>query len=180
MRSCFLVGVLATALLALGCAETDPGITTSVKSRLAVDDVVKARRIDVDTKDRVVTLTGEVRTMEEESRALQVARETKGVTSVVDQLNVVPEAAPTTGVSPGEPGYQTIPTDEGISATVKSKLLLDPDTSGLRIDVDTDKGVVTLTGTVKTGAEKTEAVEIARGVTGVTSVIDRLTVERPK
>jgi hypothetical protein len=37
--------------------------------------------------------------------------------------------------------------------------------------------VVTLTGTVKTQAEKNEALEIARKVQGVTSVTDRLTVE---
>jgi hyperosmotically inducible protein len=180
MRSRLLFGILVTAILALGCAETDPGITTSVKSRLVADDMVKARRIDVDTKDRVVTLTGEVRTTEEESRALQVARETKGVTNVVDQLTVVPEAAPTTGVTPGEPGYEAVPTDAGITAAVKSKLLADPDTSGLAIDVDTNKRVVTLTGTVKSDAEKTEAMQTARGVDGVTSVIDRLTVKPPK
>lgn len=37
---------------------------------------------------------------------------------------------------------------------------------------------VTLTGTVRTQAEKTEALQIARQVKGVTSVTDRLTVER--
>jgi hyperosmotically inducible protein len=181
MRSRLLFGTLVTALLAFGCGETDPGITTSVKSRLVADDMVKARRIDVDTKDRIVTLRGEVRTTEEESQALQIARETKGVTNVIDQLTVVPEAAPTTGVPPGEPGYYpTVPTDPEITAAVKAKLLLDPDTSGLRIDVDTNKRVVTLTGTVKSEAEKTEALRIARELEGVANVIDRLTIERPK
>jgi hyperosmotically inducible protein len=182
MRSMLLVGILATALVGLGCA-TDPGITTSVKSRLAADDMVKARRIDVDTKDRIVTLTGQVRTTEEELRALSLARDTKGVTQVVDHLDVVPEAAPTTGVAPGETGYErvpTVPTDAGITAAIKAKLLADPDTSGLRIDVDTDKRVVTLSGTVRSEAEKTEAVQIARAMNGVTNVIDRLTIERPK
>jgi len=45
-----------------------------------------------------VTLTGEVRTQAEESRALQIARDTKGVVNVVDQISVVPEQA--TGFSP--------------------------------------------------------------------------------
>jgi hyperosmotically inducible protein len=178
-----LIGVLGTAILGLGCAQTDPGITASVKSRLAADDVVRASAIDVDTTDHVVTLKGQVRTTQEEARALQLARDTKGVVNVVDQLEVVPEAAPTTGVAPGETGYETapaVPTDASITATVKANLLADPDTSGLRIDVDTDKRVVTLSGTVKSEAEKTEAVQIARGVNGVTSVNDRLTIERPK
>lgn len=183
MRSWLCGGVLVTAVLVFGCAETDPGITMSVKNRLIADDMVKARRIDVDTKDRVVTLTGEVRTPEEEARALQLARETKGVANVIDQLTVVPESAPTSGIgtTPGEPGYAPVPpSDAGITAAVKTKLLADPDTSGLRIDVDTAKQVVTLSGTVKSEAEKKEAVQIARGVEGVTNVIDRLVVERRK
>lgn len=61
-----------------------------MKSRLVADDLVKARRIDVDTRDRVVTLTGEVRSSQEESQALQIAKNTAGVANVVDRLSVVP------------------------------------------------------------------------------------------
>ena len=61
VRNRFVVG-LATVLAALtiACADTDPGITTAVKSKFAADDVVKAYKIDVDTNDHVVTLTGAV------------------------------------------------------------------------------------------------------------------------
>jgi hyperosmotically inducible protein len=180
MRSRWLFGIATSAMLASGCAQSDAGITTSVKSRLAADDLVQARRIDVDTRDRVVTLTGEVRSTEEEAKALQIAGATDGVSNVVDELTVVPEPqpAPTTGVAPSEPGAGPLTSDASITTEVKAKLLADPDTSGLRIDVDTNNRIVTLTGTVKTQAEKTEAVEIARKVGGVTNVNDRLTVER--
>jgi hyperosmotically inducible protein len=178
MRSRLLFGIVAASMLAVGCAQSDAGITTSVKSQLAADDLVKARRIDVDTRDRVVTLSGEVRSAEEEAQALQLARNTNGVANVVDQLTVVaePQAAPTTGV--GEPGAGALTSDAGITSEVKAKLLADPDISGLRIDVDTSNRVVTLTGTVRTEAEKTEALQIARQVEGVTSVTDRITIER--
>ena len=69
------------AFAAVGCAQSDAGLTTKVKSELVADDLVKARQINVDTKDKVVTLTGEVRTAEEESRALEIARKTEGVTT---------------------------------------------------------------------------------------------------
>jgi hyperosmotically inducible protein len=100
------------------------------------------------------------------------------VTNVVDQLSIVaePQEAPTTGV--GDPSAGALTSDAGITSQVKAKLLADTDVSGLRIDVDTSNRVVTLTGTVKTEAEKTEALQIARQVEGVTSVTDRLTVER--
>src|SRR5688572_32865042 len=106
MRSGMFFGVICAAMFAVGCAQSDAGITTSVKSQLAADDLVKARRIDVDTRDRVVTLSGEVRSAAEEAQALTIARNTKGVADVVDQLSVVPEsqAVPTTGITPIEPG----------------------------------------------------------------------------
>jgi hyperosmotically inducible periplasmic protein len=180
MTSRLLGAIVSAAALTIGCAQSDPGITTSVKSQLAADDLVKARRIDVDTRDRVVTLSGEVRSAAEEAQALNIARNTKGVADVVDQLSVVPEsqAVPTTGITPIEPGVAVVKTDAGITADVKTRLLADPDTSGLRIDVDTKNNVVTLTGTLRTQAEKTEALQIARQAEGVTNVIDRLTVER--
>jgi len=56
-----LLGILGTAVLVVGCSQSDSGITTSVKSKLVADDMVKARNINVDTRDRVVTLTGTVR-----------------------------------------------------------------------------------------------------------------------
>ena len=183
MRLRLLLGTVCAAMLAVGCAQSDVGITTSVKSQLAADDQVKARRIDVDTRDRVVTLKGEVRTAEEEAKALQIARNTNGVANVVDELSIVPEpaAAPTTGVGvgeiPAEPGAGEAVTDTGITSAVKTKLLADPDVAGLRIDVDTRDRVVTLTGNVATQAEKSEALQIARQVRGVTSVTDKLTVK---
>lgn len=55
--------------------------------------------------------------------------------------------------------------------------MADPDVAGLRIDVDTRGQVVTLTGTVRTQAEKSRALQLAGDVEGVMRVTDRLTVE---
>jgi len=94
MRYRMLVGACAVALATVGCAKTDAGITTNVKSKLVADDLVKARQINVDTRDKVVTLTGQVNTSEEESRALQLARNTDGVLDVIDQIDIVaPQAS---------------------------------------------------------------------------------------
>ena len=87
MRSRLLFGIVGAAMLAVGCAQSDAGITTSVKSRLAADDLVKARRIDVDTRERVVTLTGEVRTADEEAQALraQIVSEFHAAENALDE-----------------------------------------------------------------------------------------------
>jgi osmotically-inducible protein OsmY len=63
-------------------------ITAKIKSKMALDDMVKARNINVDTNGSVVTLTGSVSSDVERKRAVQLARDTEGVTSVVDNLQV--------------------------------------------------------------------------------------------
>ncbi len=67
--------------------------------------------------------------------------------------------------------------DSAISTKVKAKLFEDPATSGWHISVTTDKGVVRLTGTVASAKEKEHAGELARGVAGVKSVQNELTVK---
>ena len=67
---------------------TDGALTAKIKSKMALDDSVQARSIDVTTRDHVVTLSGTVRTVAEHDRAMQLAKETDGVKQVVDQLRV--------------------------------------------------------------------------------------------
>src|SRR5262249_13611108 len=64
----------------------DSALTAKIKSKMALDDSVRARSIDVTTSDHVVTLTGVVRSVAEHDRAMQLARETDGVTRVIDKL----------------------------------------------------------------------------------------------
>ena len=63
-------------------------LTLKIKSKMALDDLVKARTINVDTTGSVVTLTGTVASAQERERAVRLARETAGVTNVVDKLVV--------------------------------------------------------------------------------------------
>ena len=67
--------------------------------------------------------------------------------------------------------------DAATTASVKTKLLADTKVGGLAIDVDTKDNVVTLSGKVRTAAEKTEAVRLARTTTGVKSVVDKLVID---
>jgi osmotically-inducible protein OsmY len=67
--------------------------------------------------------------------------------------------------------------DATVTTRVKTALLNDPDVGGLSIDVDTFKGVVTLSGRVKSQSEEAKAVEIAKRTPGVTDVKSTLQVE---
>lgn len=66
--------------------------------------------------------------------------------------------------------------DATVTTRVKTSLLNDADVAGLKIDVDTFKGVVTLSGAVKSRAEADKAVAIARRTPGVKSVKSTLQV----
>jgi len=69
-------------------AVTAAALTSKIKAKMALDDVVKAFDIDVDTEGSVVTLTGDVGSADERRRAVRIAAETAGVTKVVNHLNV--------------------------------------------------------------------------------------------
>jgi hyperosmotically inducible protein len=63
-------------------------VTAKIKSKMALDDTVKALSIDVDTRGTEVTLSGSVNSTAERDRAMQLARETAGVTHVHDRLRI--------------------------------------------------------------------------------------------
>src|SRR5688572_11035763 len=63
-------------------------LTAKIKAKMVLDDLVKARAINVTTDGTAVTLAGTVHSPQERDRALTLARETNGVTKVVDQLVV--------------------------------------------------------------------------------------------
>jgi hyperosmotically inducible protein len=201
---------VAGLAMTVACSQSDPGITTAVKSKLAADDTVKAYEINVDTTNRVVTLTGNVDSAAAKEQAMIIARQTKGVNEVIDHIIISPAPEATRGEAEsridaagtyigdkaregadavkdtahdakvatenaaGKTGE--VITDAAITSEVKTKFLADTAVSGLKIDVDTKDGVVTLNGTVKSNTEADKAVAIARQSAGVKRVVNNLHV----
>ena len=66
----------------------EAALTSKIKAKMLLDDHVRARAIDVTTDGSTVTLSGTVRSADERERAMRLARETAGVTRVVDRLRV--------------------------------------------------------------------------------------------
>jgi osmotically-inducible protein OsmY len=176
-----ILGVLAIALIAVGCGESDAGITTKVKAKLMTDRSVSgASHIEVSTEKRVVTLSGTAETPEAKERAVLLAHDTEGVARVVDNLTLAPPPAPPGGAAQAvsdAAGKVTEAVDDAVITTaVKARLLAETKTDGTKIHVDTKDGVVTLSGTVKSSEEKAKAVQITRDSKGVQGVEDQLTV----
>jgi hyperosmotically inducible periplasmic protein len=77
-----------SGLAKTGEAITDVWITTKVKWFFVGEDLLKGSHIDVDTSNKVVTLKGTVKSAAGRARAVQLAKDTDGVTRVVDQLTI--------------------------------------------------------------------------------------------
>lgn len=78
------------AIAAAKVKETagEAALTSKIKAKMMLDDNIRALAIDVTTNDAIVTLSGTVRSADERDRAVRLARETAGVTRVVDRLRV--------------------------------------------------------------------------------------------
>lgn len=67
--------------------------------------------------------------------------------------------------------------DATVVAKIKAELLKSPDVSGLALNVDAKNGVVTLSGSAKTEAERTKAVDIAKRADGVAKVENKIEIK---
>jgi osmotically-inducible protein OsmY len=98
IKNRLFAAILAVVLFAplSGCGKTvgdtidDATITTRVKTAFVNDPVVGSLRIDVDTFKGLVTLSGRVKSKDEEDKAIALARKTKGVTDVKSTVVIEP------------------------------------------------------------------------------------------
>jgi osmotically-inducible protein OsmY len=162
-----------------GDTFSDAWLTAKVQSKFYLDDDIRGRDIDVSTERGVTTLTGSVGSAAERRQAVAIARNTDGVLEVQDKLEVTPPAdragADRRVETTARSGAQAVE-DGWITTKIQSQYFLDTRVKGHDIDVDTQKGVVTLTGSVSSPELKQAAEEIARDTEGTVRVINRLTV----
>lgn len=167
-----LVGCLVVAALAAGCATNRPlgeqfddaTISAAVKAKYVADPEINPFNIDVDTNDGVVRLSGTVEDEATRREAVKLANNTDGVRRVINDIKL------------GERDLGERLDDAAITAAVKAKIIADPELNALNIDVDTQDGVVTLSGVVKDERHRQEAVDLARHTDGVREVRNRLEV----
>ena len=166
--------LVSVALIALvGCASTmvpkntrhtDSGITSMIEASLQASEDVKAGKVDVQTREGTVYLTGVVDTEEARRETARISWRTEGVEGVVNDLTV------------GERTVGSWVDDVMISSKVKSKLIGNSSIKAGDIDVSSSQGVVTLIGRVSSEAIKSDAERAARDTKGVTDVNNELLV----
>ena len=144
----------------------DSVLTSKVKLALIDDPVTKAGQINVETFRGVVQLGGFVDTAQAKEQATKVARSVTGVKEVRNDLRVS---------TPQATAGQVID-DATVTASVKAKLAEDSTTKAHQVNVETQKGVVQLTGFVDSTTAKARAGELARTVDGVAMVRNDLEI----
>jgi hypothetical protein len=87
------------AVLTVGCSSSntptasssnnnDDALKTNIQAKLYADPATQGGHVNVDVKDGVVTLTGDVPSSDTELAAMKIANSTAGVRSVTDQMKV--------------------------------------------------------------------------------------------
>jgi hyperosmotically inducible protein len=215
MRSQLFVSALALAVATTACNRSDASreareaaaevrraagiagerladgwLTARVQAKFFGDKDVKARYIDVSSRDGIVTLKGFVENEAVRQEALRIAQGTDGVARVNDQLLLgqappmvasagsSPAAVGTTGSSGAPvPPAGTAIDDATVTSLVQAKYFLDPSVKARSIDVSTANGIVTLRGHVASDNERAQALLLARTTLGVDRVEDSLTID---
>jgi len=160
-------------------ATKDAWITGKVETAFVLNRHLNPFAITTDVDGGVVHLTGIVKDNIDRDLAGEVARGVDGVVKVDNDLTVDRDRANTAANAHAAQhrDFGSWVDDATTTARVKSRLLGNANTEGLKIDVDTKDDVVTLSGRVKSSQEKSLAEEIARNTGDVESVRNNLVVD---
>jgi hyperosmotically inducible periplasmic protein len=154
--------------MTVGTVIDDSVITASVKSALLADADIKSFDFKVETRKGEVLLSGFVDNQAQLDRATSVTRSVSGVKSILNNVSL--KGLPPTVGNKVDAGI--------ITAKVKTALLADEKIKSLDIAVITRTDEVQLSGFVDNQTQIDRAMEIARGVDGVRTVSNQMSLKK--
>ena len=164
-RLTLAIWVACGALAISACGDKSATDTSSTAGEKVDAAVAKTEQMATDAKDKTEEVASDLKAKVEGSSADGESTVKQGVADAKDAAH---DASTSVSETVG---------DAAITAAVSAGLVKDPDLSAIKIDVDTQGGVVTLNGPAPTAAAKARAEEIAKGVKGVSSVDNKLKVK---
>jgi osmotically-inducible protein OsmY len=173
-----LLLVSFVALTLAGCAGSgthrstgevmdDTSISTRTKAALLNEKWLDGFNIDVEVDRDRVQLNGFVDTQSQVKRAGDIAKSISGVTSVENNLLVTANGSRTTG---------EYIDDKTLQARVNAALAGDSFVQSMKIDVEVNRGEVSLGGFVDSSAARDAAIAAVRKVAGIRNLVNNMTV----
>jgi hyperosmotically inducible protein len=159
----------------------DADLTKRVEAALDRDPALRDSDIHVQSANSgVVILDGKAKTLSDHRRALEVAARVDGVSRVESSIESPDSLADAEiwreGNYDADKSAKSTSRDVWITSAAKLRLMANPETPALDINVDTRDGVVTLFGMVPSEQSKQQAAAEVRKVGGVASVRNELQV----
>lgn len=162
-------------------AFKDGWIESKLETALILNKHLNAVDIDINVDNNVATLGGVVHSDIEKELAENIALGIEGIDSVKNNIKITAKPAATTNTqsvtTTNRRSFSQYVNDVSTTAAIKTELLASKNVEGLQINVDTNNNVVTLTGTVNTGAQKDLAQAIASKQNDVKNVVNKLDVK---
>ena len=148
----------------------DATLAATVKSKLLWNSNTEGLDIKVSAANGTVSLTGSAQSAEAKELAGRLAANTDGVREVNNLLSVSSTNSTAAKVQNAADDTAAAISDAWITSKVKSSFIYSRNLDGLNISVDTRNGMVSLSGSVLSNAEKQLAIETARNIRGVRGV----------
>lgn len=162
-------------------AMSDAWLDGKLESALLFNTHLNSFNIDTEVKSCVAYLTGFVKSSIDKDLAGEIAESIDGIKDVKNKLvvdNKKQSAEEKSAASESGKGkFRQAVMDATLTARIKTELLMNTNTSGLSIDVDSSRNEVTLTGEVNSDAEKDLAEKIAKNTSDNVVVNNKLTVK---
>lgn len=160
-------------------AIQDAWLTGKLETTMLLNQHLDSFSIDTDVKNGVAYLSGAVDSDIKRDLAEEIAQSIKGISKVENQLVVDRQKtaqAMQSETAAERRSFKQSVSDATLTARIKSEFLVNGNTSGLAINVDSYDGNVTLTGQVDSPQEKELAGMIADNANGEGSVNNQLTI----
>jgi len=151
--------------------KTDLVLTANVETALLMHRQLSATGTEAVVEAGVVSLRGEASSMSQKVRTAEYVKDIEGVIDVKNEITI--------GGKPSDAGEAAIdPIDDAsITALVKEVLRADHSTAAMKIGIETLSGVVTISGPVKTKAERSLISKLVADINGVLSVSNKMALE---
>ncbi len=156
-------GALVAQDRSIGSGFDDTAIDMDIKSRYAEENFKTFRRVNIEVYEGRVLLTGNVPTVEDRAKAVQIAWAAPKVEEVTNEIEINDRSE-----------LARWPKDTWISTRLKSKLIWDTNINSFNYQIEIVNGNVYLAGVAKDAAELERVTEHARKINGVKKVVSHV------